>query len=82
MNNINVIQFLQSWGLHFDTLNGESSVVSYAQVYLPMLYDANKQGGKRLQKFISNITNTVEDQTYLEPDTAEEIQKLWEGFQS
>lgn len=75
----NVKEFLTSWGLHFDTPNGDSNDIPYPQVYERMRVDAGDVGGVELQTFISSITDTTDGRTYLKPFNWDEIQKDWES---
>ena len=76
----NVKEFLTSWGLHFDTPEGESNDIPYPQVYERMKTDAGDVGGDKLQKFVSSITDTTDGRTYLVPDNWEEIEEAWESL--
>jgi hypothetical protein len=78
----NVKEFLTSWGLHFDTPNGDSNDIPYPQVYERMREDAGDVGGVELQTFISSITDTTDSRTYLKPFSWDEIQKAWEALES
>jgi hypothetical protein len=77
----NVKEFLESWGLHFDTHDGESSNIPYPQVYSRMKTDAGDVGGDKLSKFVSRITDTTDGQTYLNPTSWDEVSEAWNTFQ-
>ena len=72
--------FLESWGLHFDTPDGESTDIPYPQIYGRMKDDALETGGEKLSKFVSSITGTVDGRTYLVPNTWVEIDEAWKSF--
>ena len=74
-----VRDFLESWGLGFETPCGDSSTIPYPAVYARMQDDALKVGGKQLSKFISSITDTIESQTYLEYTDWDEIEIEWDN---
>lgn len=76
----NVKEFLESWGLHFDTPTGDSSDIPYPWVYVRMKDDALKIGGDKLSKFVSRITDTTDSCTYLTPTSWEEVSAAWETF--
>jgi hypothetical protein len=76
----NVKEFLTSWGLHFDTPDGESNDIPYPQVYERMKTDAGDVGGDKLQKFVSSITGTTDSRTYLVSDSWEELETAWESL--
>lgn len=78
----NVKEFLTSWGLHYDTPNGDSNDIPYPHVYERMRFDAGDVGGPELQMFVSSITDTTDGRTYLKPFNWDEIQKIWEASES
>jgi len=77
-----VKEFLTSWGLHFDTPNGDSNDIPYPQVYERMRADAGDVGGDKLQKFVSSITDTTDGRTYLKPFSWEEVEEAWDSLES
>jgi len=77
MNFQQVREFLESWGLGFDTPTGDSSTIPYPSVYHRMRIDAEAQYGYELSKFISSITNTMESQTYLAYDNWAAVEIDW-----
>lgn len=79
MNFQDVKEFLTSWGLHFDTPNGDSNDIPYPQVYERMRVDAFKVGGDELLKFISSITSTTDGRTYLCADLWEAVEQAWDN---
>jgi hypothetical protein len=76
----NVKEFLTSWGLHFDTPNGDSNDIPYPQVYERMKEDAGDVGGDKLQQFVSSITDTTDSRTYLKPFSWKDIEEAWEAL--
>jgi len=72
-----VRSFLESWGLHYDTPDGESNDIPYPQVYTRMRSDALKNGTFRLYDFLDRITDTTDGRTYLTPDSWEEVEEAW-----
>lgn len=76
----NLKEFLTSWGLHFDTPDGESNDIPYPQVYERMKTDAGDVGGPRMQQFISRITNTTDSRTYISYENWYQVLDLWEDF--
>ncbi len=79
---VNVKEFLTSWGLHFDTPNGDSNDIPYPHVYERMRVDAGDVGGDKLQKFVSSITDTTDGRTYLKPFTWKEVEEVWDHLDS
>lgn len=77
----NVQEFLESWGLHFDTPTGDSNDIPYPEVYVRMKLDASDVGGDKLSKFVSSITDTTDGRTYLTPTSWSEVTAAWETFQ-
>lgn len=75
----NVREFLESWGLHFDTPDGDSSNIPYPQVYERMRRDAGDVGGIELQRFVSRITDTTDGETYLTVESWEELAEAWDS---
>jgi len=78
----NIKAFLESWGLHYDTPDGESNEIPYPQVYTRMQLDAGNMGGSELQQFISHITDTTDGKTYLVPgdwDEIMDVMDVWFG---
>ena len=73
----NVKDFLVSWGMHFDSRDGESTNIPYPQVYERMKEDAGDVGGSELQRFISRITDTTDGETYLVPESWDYIEEFW-----
>jgi hypothetical protein len=82
MDFANVKEFLTSWGLHYDTQNGDSNDIPYPQVYDRMKVDAGDVGGDRLQQFVSSITDTTDSRTYLKPMSWQQVQDAWESLDS
>lgn len=78
----NVKEFLTSWGLHYDTPNGESNDIPYPQVYERMRVDASDVASDELLNFISSITDTTDGRTYLIPKTWVGVQTAWEKLDS
>jgi hypothetical protein len=79
-----VREFLESWGLSYDTPDGDSSTIPYPAVYERMCDDAIKVGGQELRTFIGRMTDTTDSQTYLCTDNVgeagwHEIEIAWEG---
>jgi hypothetical protein len=70
-----VSDFLESWGLHYDTPNGESSCIPYPQVYARMCQDASNTD-LALREVISVVTNTTDGQTYLRADSYEQLEEI------
>lgn len=79
MDFVSVKEFLTSWGLHFDTPNGDSNDIPYPQVYERMRVDAGDVGGDELQKFISTITDTTDSRTYLTVYNWEQAEEAWDN---
>lgn len=77
MNFSGVRAFLESWGLGFDTPDGESSTIPYPPVYHRMQSEAKKVGGEELSRFISRVTDTTDSQTYLSADSWDEIRSAY-----
>jgi len=76
-----VKDFLESWGLHFDTPDGESTNIPYPQVYERMRGDLRahfKNNHVLVGRFISRITDTTDGETYLAANTWGEIERSWE----
>jgi hypothetical protein len=69
--------FLESWGLHFDTPDGDSNDIPYPQVFTRMMADAFEEGGKKLAHFVNNITDTTDSRTYLKANSWREIEAAW-----
>jgi hypothetical protein len=59
-----VREFLESWGLHFDTPDQVSTSVPF-DTYQLIRADAIQVGGMELQKFVSCITDTTDGETYI-----------------
>lgn len=78
----NVKEFLTSWGLHFDTPNGDSNDIPYPHVYERMKTDAGDVGGDKLQLFVSTITDTTDGRTYLKPMSWHEVEIRWNNLDS
>ena len=78
----NVKEFLTSWGLHFDTPNGDSNDIPYPHVYERMRTDAGDVGGDKLQKFVSSITDTTDSRTYLTAYSWKEVEEAWDSLDS
>lgn len=76
-----VQDFLTSWGLHFDTPDGESTNIPYPQIYDRMQEDAGHEGGLKLKRFISSITDTTDGQTYLTVVDWNEMTDAWFAFE-
>ena len=75
-----VKDFLESWGLHFETNDEEcSTTIPWPQVYSRMCDDAIKVGGMELRSFIGHITDTMEGKTYLAYGDWEEIEEQWDN---
>jgi hypothetical protein len=77
MNFQAVKEFLESWGLHFDTPGGESSTVPYPAVYHRVRVDATQVGGEKLSKFVGRITDTTDGETYLAANSWKDIEEAW-----
>lgn len=77
MNFSAVRAFLESWGLSFDTPDGESSTIPYPAIYTRMQKEAKKVGGEELSNFVSRVTDTTDSQTYLSADCWEEIRAAY-----
>lgn len=75
-----VQEFLTSWGLHFDTPDGDSTNIPYPQIYDRMQEDAGYDGGEKLKRFISSITDTTDGQTYLTVSDWNEMNDAWFAF--
>jgi len=79
MNFQDVKQFLESWGLHYDTPDGVSNDIPYPQVYGRMRSEAWAlgKGNPRLYNFIERITDTTDGRTYLTPESWAEVENAW-----
>jgi hypothetical protein len=77
MNFSAVRAFLESWGLGFDTPDGDSSTIPYPAVFNRMKKEANRIGGDELSVFVSRVTDTTDSQTYLSADCWEEIRAAY-----
>ncbi len=84
LNFHHVRKFLESWGMHFDTPDGESTTIPYPQVYERMRRDVinipqvKVIGEEKLvKKFISRITDTTDGETYLTPNNWQEVEEAW-----
>lgn len=77
MNFSAVRAFLESWGLGFDTPDGESSTIPYPAVYHRMQREAKKVGGEELSEFVSRITDTTDSQTYICFDSWDEMREFY-----
>src|SRR5277367_4434963 len=78
-----VKEFLESWGLSFDTPDGESSNIPYPAVYHRMRDDAQHVHGQDFSKFlgcITDTTDTTDSQTYLTPTSWDEVKQAWEEY--
>jgi hypothetical protein len=82
MNFSKVKEFLISWGLHYDTPNGDSNDIPYPQVYERMMMDTENVDEEGLDDFISSITDTTDGRTYLKPVSWKEVQKACEALDS
>lgn len=78
MNFSGVKAFLESWGLGFDTPDGESSNIPYPAVYHRMQVDAKSVGGEELSNVISRMTDTTDSQTYLTAEDWDEIEEAYD----
>jgi hypothetical protein len=76
-----VKEFLESWGLSFDTPDGESSNIPYPAVYHRMRDDAQHVHGQDFSKFLGRITDTTDSQSYLTDSSWDDIAESWEQYQ-
>jgi hypothetical protein len=81
MNYKDAQNFLESWGLSFDTPGGESSTIPYPSVYLRMRDDATKVWGEKFSQFCGRITDTTDGETYLTFDSWTEFYRLCQVVQ-
>jgi hypothetical protein len=72
--------FLESWGLSFDTPDGDSSNIPYPAVYQRMRDDATQVYGEHFSKFLGRITDTTDSETYLTPISWDEVKMAWEDY--
>lgn len=73
-------EFLISWGLSFDTPDGDSSTIPYPAVFSRMMDDALARGGQKLTDFVNSITDTMDGQTYLLFPIWENIHEAWSKY--
>ena len=78
-----VKEFLVSWGLHFDTPDGDSSNIPYPQVYLRMFQDVGNvfvgTDAVDVGMFVGISTDTTDGETYLFYSW-EELEEEWNAF--
>lgn len=73
--------FLESWGMGFDTPDGDSSTLPYPAVYHRMKDDARMfDPSMELHDFIGRITDTTDSQTYLTLESWDEIEEYWNSY--
>lgn len=58
-------QFLESWGLHFDTPDGGPTTIPYPQVFIRMINDARPLGGDKLVDLVKESLNTIDGETFI-----------------
>lgn len=76
-----VKNFLESWGMGFDTPDGDSSTLPYPEVYIRLRNDAEMlDPSGELSKFVGRITDTTDSQTYLTLTSWDEIEEFWNSF--
>lgn len=75
-----VREFLESWGLGFDTPDGDSSNIPYPAVYHRMRDDARQVYGAKFSLFLGRITDTTDSETYLTPMSWVDVQTAWEDY--
>ena len=76
-----VREFLTSWGMHFDTPEGESNDIPYPQVYIRMRDSASHRDPTgKLGRFISLSTDTTDSRTYLTFGSWDQMEESWNDF--
>lgn len=81
MNFHDVSSFFESWGLHFDSQDGDSTDIPYPQVYERMRLDA-KSKDNDLYEFAGLICQTTDGRTYLNVCSIEELEQEWFYYSS
>jgi hypothetical protein len=74
------IDFLTSWGLHFETPEGESNDIPYPHVYLRMRADAEMSYGEEFSNFCGMVTETTDGRTYLTVSSWDELEEEYNKF--